>query len=1011
MQRFLCSIILCGCVSLISIRNNLAADWPQFRFDAGRTAASPEQLPKQLHLQWTRDLPTPQPAFPAEVRLLFDASYEPVVAGETMFVPSMVNDSITALDTQTGKVRWRFFTEGPVRFAPAVWEEKIYAASDDGYLYCLDAQTGKLVWRFRGAPEDRTDRKLLGHQRLISLWPARGGPVVDDGLVYFAAGIWPSDGIFVHAVEAETGRKIWSNTTSNQIPRANMDHGVGQYAGLTPQGYLALVEDRVIVPCGAQLPAFLNRKTGVTGDYMMGWGGRDGLPKGSWFVAAAGKFFTHSGDLYDITRPNDEKFKDPRGREDFKSMLYPGGFTRLQIDPTNKRALGQFREPVITEKAIYYTDVESGVVAYDLTSFEMLERSKIKPSAFRKNDKYPDKWKADLELLWNLSSKLKVHIKSGSRLYLGGPNAVQAVDIPSGDEKPRVSWQSVIDGTPHRMLTANGMLFVVTTTGRIHAFGEKEVERVVSHDASSTTQTVGKDQWTDKAAEILKRTGIANGFAIVLGIEHERLVEELVAQSQLYVIALDTDEDSANSLRQKLNAAGFYGTRASVHVGDPESYPLPPYLASLVVSHNDPNTKIEKRAQTISHIIRPYGGVAYLDTPSDALRTQLESAKPPGAIIKSLDDHLLLVRQGALPESDDWSHDGANAANSGASQDRFLKAPLTMLWYDSSIRWHRKPGSAVVRVAGGRAIVKADDLHAVDVFTGRHIWKTTTTLPANSKSEMVAVADGIYLTGGEKCLVIDPSTGKLKSPIDLPEGTTGTWSNLRVWKNFLVGLAGKHLICIDRHSGALKWKSEFGRTELSTAVGGGKVFCAELLSQRRGETLEKAGTKTRCINIDTGETIWEVAAGWKVQYSDDLDLLVTTGGVFDAKDGRRLRDGIGSPQIAGDQIISGTTDKFVVYDLATGKKNGDEMAWYRRGCTGLRSSCNLVTTRFKANAAYIDLETRDITPLWNIRSACNNNLYPANGILNVPNVTGGCECNYTPTSKAFAPLSVIERVY
>jgi hypothetical protein len=69
-----------------------------------------------------------------------------------------------------------------------------------------------------------------------------------------------------------------------------------------------------------------------------------------------------------------------------------------------------------------------------------------------------------------------------------------------------------------------------------------------------------------------------------------------------------------------------------------------------------------------------------------------------------------------------------------------------------------------------------------------------------------------------------------------------------------------------------------------------------------------------------------------------------------------------------------------------------------------------VTTRFKGNAAYVDLETRNITSLWNIRSACNNNLYPANGILNVPNVTGGCECNYTPTSKAFAPLAVIDRV-
>ncbi|MCH7726140.1 MAG: hypothetical protein IH991_06635, partial [Planctomycetes bacterium] len=35
------------------------SDWPQFRFDAGRTAASPAELPAELHLQWQRQLPKP----------------------------------------------------------------------------------------------------------------------------------------------------------------------------------------------------------------------------------------------------------------------------------------------------------------------------------------------------------------------------------------------------------------------------------------------------------------------------------------------------------------------------------------------------------------------------------------------------------------------------------------------------------------------------------------------------------------------------------------------------------------------------------------------------------------------------------------------------------------------------------------------------------------------------------------------------------------------------------------
>ena len=435
---------------MICISSHLhAADWPQFRHDAGRSAATDAALPAELHLQWTRALPKPQPAFPSEERLRFDASYEPVVLGTTMFVPSMVTDSVTALATDTGKVRWRFFANGPIRFAPVAWHGKVYAASDDGFVYCLNAADGTLLWKFRAAPKDKQERKLLGNKRLISLWPVRGGPVLADGVIYFAAGLWPADGVYVYALDAESGKPRWANTTSHHIAKANMDHGVAQYAGITPQGYLALVGDQLIVPCGAQLPAFLNPNSGKLGQYNMGWGGRVGLPKGSWFVAGAGKHLAHSGDLYDITRPNDEATggKQPR----YKRMLYPGGFTRFAIDPRNQRALGVFRKPVITESAIYFNDEINGIVAYDLTDYNLVERARTKKDLVRLLDKYPDKWKADLKKLWTLPSKAKVHIQAGSRLYVGAQGVVQAIAMPTKPgEKPSVAWSAKINGTPHR---------------------------------------------------------------------------------------------------------------------------------------------------------------------------------------------------------------------------------------------------------------------------------------------------------------------------------------------------------------------------------------------------------------------------------------------------------------------------------------------------------------------------------------------------------------------------------
>ena len=59
-------------------------------------------------------------------------------------------------------------------------------------------------------------------------WPARGAPLVVDGTVYFAAGIWPFQGIFVYALDAETGEVDWANTGEGITWQAQ-PHG-GAYA-------------------------------------------------------------------------------------------------------------------------------------------------------------------------------------------------------------------------------------------------------------------------------------------------------------------------------------------------------------------------------------------------------------------------------------------------------------------------------------------------------------------------------------------------------------------------------------------------------------------------------------------------------------------------------------------------------------------------------------------------------------------------------------------------------------
>ncbi len=276
-------------------------EWPMWRHDARRSAATSSPLPPQLHLQWQKQFHRPQPAYPGEVRLNFDASYQPVAGGGMIFVPSMVTDSVTALNAETGNKQWEFYADGPVRFAPLVWRGHVYFTSDDGYLYCLDATDGSLAWKFWGSPAERKPYKLLGNGRLISRWAARGGPVLKDGTVYFGCGLWPSEGVYVCAVDAESGKLIWRNGKLASIEQGLVDHGARRDVGLVPTGYLAVAGDRLIVPAGRALPAIFSRNSGHIEPYCTGWGGRGGLARGSWWVATTGNYYMTSGELYGLT--------------------------------------------------------------------------------------------------------------------------------------------------------------------------------------------------------------------------------------------------------------------------------------------------------------------------------------------------------------------------------------------------------------------------------------------------------------------------------------------------------------------------------------------------------------------------------------------------------------------------------------------------------------------------------------------------------------------------------------
>ncbi|MGQ9731761.1 MAG: outer membrane protein assembly factor BamB family protein [Candidatus Zipacnadales bacterium] len=416
----------------------LAADWPMWGYDAGHTATSPERLSSQLYLQWVRTLPPPKSAWDwTQYRLHFDASYEPVVMGDTLFVPSMGRDSLTAYDLTTGQERWRFYADGPIRLAPAAAHGKVYFVADDGCLYCLDATDGSLCFRFHAAP---TARKVLGNERMISTWPGRGGPVLFDGTVYFAAGVWPFMGIFLYALNAETGDVLWENSGSGAM-YILQPHNSPAFAGVAPQGHMTVLGDTLLVSAGRSVPAAFDRHTGSFLYF------HTNTKKGHHAVQARKEWFLNDGTIYRVT--------------DGKALAEVPGTVLTQDALIGMKSPGELVVQALRleEKIVTKTDKRGKEIQETVYSFPELWHGKVEPPLER------------------------LHLCAGSRLYGSTKNGVvAAIELPQGGTDLQVAWQTQVDGEPYSMLAANGRLIVVTREGRIYCFGAQPVPNVSVFD-------------------------------------------------------------------------------------------------------------------------------------------------------------------------------------------------------------------------------------------------------------------------------------------------------------------------------------------------------------------------------------------------------------------------------------------------------------------------------------------------------------------------------------------------
>ena len=1042
-----CSLVLLAAVFTTFAAPSRADDWPMWRCDAARSASTAEQLPAELHLRWSRRLPRLEPAWPAQEALQFDTHYQPIVLGQRLFVGSSKTDSITAYALETGNELWRFTTDGPVRFAPVAHDGKVYVGSDDGFLYCLNAEDGSLLWKRRGGP---SDRRVLGNERLISTWPVRGAPVLVEGTLYFAAGIWPFMGTFLHALDAETGKVLWTNDAAGSM-YISQPHNSPAFAGVTPQGYLAVGDDRLFVPNGRATPASFDRRSGRFQYFHHALAKRSG----GFGVAASGRFYFAGGTLHENNT----------------------GIGALTLPA---REL-----PVIDGDRIFTAG--NSVEALDLA------KPSIKIVTDRKGRKVPS---VTLKKFWKLDVSGIVRIQAGSRLYATADKQIKVVELPADQETtPTVVTTFDVPETPRVLVAANGHLIAVSREGTIYCYGGQAIDGLRHHQLPAAREPAKP---SSQAQRIVAETGVQAGYCAVLGLDNGSLVEGLLDSTDLRIVVVDADASKVARLRRRVSDDGQYGSRVALHVSDPLLFDLPPYLFSLITSENIQAAGFGATEPFVKHAfpaLRPYGGTLCLQLSGKqhlALDTSSGMAKLANAQVTRSQDVSLLKRVGALPGSADWTHQYADVANSDVSRDVRVKAPLGLLWFGGSTNTAILPRHGhgpTEQIVGGRLFIEGPDiLRAMDIYTGRVLWEKS--LPEIGKafeytghqpgansigSNYASAEDGIYVAHGDHALRLDPATGKTLAEFRLPAANGNTkprWGYIGLYEDLLIaggspivlaepdpkkktviapggytqdGTTSRQIVVMNRYSGKVLWTADarLGWRHNTIVVGAGKLFAIDRLPDSMLKTLSRRGARPEgeprlvAFDVRTGKPQWEHAKnvfGTWLSYSQEFDTLLQAGrpsrdmvseevsnrmATYRGDDGKPVWDKplsySGPCMLHHDRIITQTR----AFRLGTGepveRKNpltGKDEPWtYSRnyGCNSAVASEHLLTFR-SAAAGFFDLLNDSGTGnMGGFKSSCTSNLIVAGGLLNAPDYTRTCSCAYqNQTSLALVHMPDVE---
>lgn len=1037
----------------------VASDWPTFRGDAQRSATANEELRLPLSQAWTHQpAQPPSPAWPEpaltnyailygplQQTLNFDTAFHVVADAGSVYFGSSSEDAVYSLDAATGEVRWRFVTQGPVRLPPVLYHGTLFAGSDDGHVYALEARTGRLRWKYRAGEKDQ---RLPGNGRVISLWPIRCGLVADQGMVYFTAGLFPTHGVYLCALRADTGRQVYKRSLN-----------------FTAQGTMLASADQLFVATGRTVFWGCDRKDGRP---LVRYGSSD-----PWKTNLVGGSFALLVDGALATGPSED------GQFHFFSLWRKSPFFRsranaMLVQGDRVYLLGNGQLSVV-DRAAYLSDAKP--------------RKEAAPR-------------------WTVSAgKATTMILAGDQVVTGGPGEIAVFETAEGKQL----WSQALEGNIEGLAFSQGRLFASLENGQTVCFQSGTAAPVpapvlASLPASATDAPFPENPVLARAAEAaIQAPDVTKGYCLVLQAGTGQLAYEIARRSEFRVICHEENPVKFQALREALLKTGWYGRRFEVHQGSADALPYPKYFANLVVSEGlltgDAGLP---PADQVLRVLRPFGGVVdlMLEPSSKQVRKLGKWGRelPEWQVVTNDFVHGL-ARRGALPGSGEWSHFYGDPGNTACSGDELRAGPMDLQWFGrpgpgNMVDRHKK-GPAPLFVNGRLFVPGFNYLAALDAYNGFILWErqipdSVRVAAFKDSSSIVATDSQVLVAAADACLVLDAQTGEtirqipavgaaaekawgylatadglIVGSVAKPGGSLRAQSKLEdliIWRNDQPVVCSSSVFAVDRATGSPVWEYAARSGALinpTFAIGNGRLYFVESANRQTLDSkdgripladLLGQGSRLVALDLKTGAPLWsketDLAALQQVIYlSYAKETILVSGSryatvtseeakgrpkpsqlkrvrydllAFDARTGEPKWKATGTPNYDevlngahGEQVQHPAIVEEVVYgpDFAFHLLTGQPYAGWKwkksHKCATLSTSRYCAFSRFTdAKLPYMfDLQSGQSSPLTTAtRPGCWINTIPAGGLILIPEASAGCTCEYPiQTSLALAP--------